>query len=389
MKKILIILLLVSTFCGAQSLKISDQSKISVITCGPWQGELYSAFGHSAVRVQDPAIGLDEVYNYGVFDFDQPNFYLNFARGYLNYKLGVHPYPNFRDYYIYHNRFIHEQELNLTPNQNQRLYDFLRKNSLPANAHYFYDYFYDNCSTKLPSVVTQVFGDSVKFDGSHITTDYTIRDLTDIYLTQQPWGDLGIDICLGLPMDKKLSPYEYMFLPDYVESGFDHATIERNDSTVSLVRRKIVVYESRAEEPQKSLPHPLYVFSGLAMVALALTIFDLKRKKVSNWFDVLLFGTVGLIGLLLFFLWFFTDHKAAANNINILWALPTHIVALIAFKKKPSWLSTYFLIVTGLLIFLLITRWVMPQQINYSLIPVVIALAIRSFTQYRLRKVGV
>ncbi|HEY3405275.1 MAG TPA: DUF4105 domain-containing protein [Ohtaekwangia sp.] len=388
MKKLLIAFLFISTASHAQSLHISDQAKISVVTCGPWQGELYSAFGHSAFRVQDPAMGLDEIYNYGVFDFDQPNFYLNFARGYLYYKLGVHPYSAFKNYYIYHNRYLHEQELNLSHEQTQRLYDYLRRNAMPENANYLYDYFYNNCSTKLRDVVVEVLGDSVKFDGSYITTDYTIRNLTDLYLEKQPWGDLGIDICLGLPMDKKASPYEYMFLPDYLESGFDHATITQGDSTVPLVKQKVIVYESRPQnrKEEEGLPHPVYVFSGLTLVALALMIIDLRRKKLSNWFDVLLFGAAGLIGWLLFILWFFTDHKAAANNLNILWALPTHIVALVYFKKNPAWLSKYFLVVTGILVLLVITRWLMPQQLNYSLIPVVIALAIRAFTQYRLRK---
>jgi len=388
MKKLLVLLLFVSTLGFGQSLHISDRSKIYVVTCGPWQGELYSAFGHSAFRVHDPILRLDEIYNYGIFDFDQPNFYLNFAKGYLYYKLGVHPYSAFRDYYIGHNRYIHEQELNLTHTQTQRLYDYLRKNAMPANANYQYDYFYNNCSTKLRDVVVELFGDSVKFDGSYITTHHSIRDLTDIYLEQQPWGDLGIDICLGLPMDKKASPYEYMFLPDYLESGFDHATIMRGDSTLPLVKEKISVYDSGTEQTPKGLPHPVYVFSVITLIAAGLMIFDLKRNKLSNWFDAILFGVAGLIGVLLFILWFFTDHQAAANNVNILWALPTHVIAVAAFIKKPSWLSKYFLMVTVILVFLLVTRWIMPQQLNYSLIPIVVAMAIRAFTQYRLRRVA-
>lgn len=236
--------------------------------------------------------------------------------------------------------------------------------------------------------MVKILGDSVQFDGSYITTNYTIRNLTDLYLDKQPWGDLGIDICLGLPMDKKLTRYQYMFLPEYAESGFDHAFIKQHDSTVALVEKKIIVYESRPEEEESRLPHPLYIFSLLAFIALCLAVVDMKRKKLSNWFDVILFGIAGTIGLLLFFLWFFTDHKAAANNLNILWALPTHWVAVIAFAKKPAWLSKYFLIVTVILVLLLLTRWILPQQINYSLLPVLVALAIRSFTQYRLRKVA-
>jgi hypothetical protein len=105
MKKLFLCVFLLSGISvSAQSYRLSDDAEISIITCGPFQDELYSAFGHSAIRVYDPVYGLDDVYNYGVFDFNQPNFYLNFARGYLYYKLGVYSYPSFRDVYIYYNR---------------------------------------------------------------------------------------------------------------------------------------------------------------------------------------------------------------------------------------------------------------------------------------------
>ncbi|HTJ49494.1 MAG TPA: DUF4105 domain-containing protein [Cyclobacteriaceae bacterium] len=386
MRKLAIFLALIySATAYSQTIQLSDQTEVSVLTCGPTQEELYSAFGHSAFHISDPNTGIDEVYNYGVFDFNQPNFYLNFTRGHLNYQLGVHDFQLFRDHYIAHNRYIHEQVLNLTQEQKQKVYDFLQWNAKPENEHYFYDYFYDNCATKMRDVILKVFGNDVTFDGSYIKTDYTIRQLTDIYLKQQPWGDLGIDICLGLPMDKKASPLEYMFLPDYVESGFNHATIKKGDTTVPLVKETISVYESREIEPDPSLPNPVYFFSALAVMAIILAIYDFKRKKISTWFDAILFTVVGLIGTLLLFLWVATDHKAAADNLNILWALPTHLIAAIAFIKQPAWLKKYFLTSTAITVFVLVMWPILPQLLHYALIPVVIALAIRSFVQYRLR----
>lgn len=386
MRKLFAVFLFVSAgFASAQTIKLSDQATISVITCGPFQQELYSAFGHSAIRVYDPAQDIDEGYNYGVFDFDQPNFYLNFAKGFLYYKLGVYDYPRFRDYYIYHNRYIHEQVLNLSQEQKQKLYDYLLWNALPQNQYYRYDYFYDNCATKIRDVVVTALGHDVAFDGSYVTTNYSIRDLTDIYLAYQPWGDLGIDICLGLPMDKKATPYEYMFLPDYIESGFDHATLKRDSATIPIVKEKILVYESREEEMPGGLPHPLVAFGIVAIFAIAISVWDLKRKKISAWLDVILFGVTGLIGILLFFLWFFTDHKAAANNLNIVWALPTHLVVVFAFIKNPPWLRKYFLGTAILESLLLVGWWIMPQHLSAALIPVVVALLARALLQYRLR----
>lgn len=388
MKKLLFLVLMVSSSnLLAQPRKLSDRATLSLITCGPTQAELYSAFGHSAFRVQDPLRGIDELYNYGMFDFNQPHFYLNFARGYLYYQLGVYNYPDFRDYYVYNNRFVHEQVLNLSQQQLQDVYDYLQNNALPEHKNYIYDYFYNNCATKLRDVLVDVLKDSVQFDGSYVTSHYTIRELTDLYLSQQKWGDLGIDICLGLPMDKKASPFEYMFLPDYLESGFDHATIHKNGVTEPLVKEKILVYESRAEEVTSSgLFQPLYVFGFFAVLAVAISIFDLLRKKLSIWFDCILFGVTGLLGLLLITLWLATDHKAAAYNFNILWALPTNVIVVFAFIRQPRWLQHYFL-VTAIISFLLILFWFeIPQKIHYSLMPLLIAIVVRSFVEYWIRK---
>ena len=135
MKKILSLLFFVTYVSNAQlsehSIKLSDQAEISVVTCGPFHGEVYSAFGHSAFRVSDPTQGIDAIYNYGVFDYDQPNFYLNFALGKNKYMLGVQDYNRFRDVYIYYNRFIHEQPLNLNTFQKQKLFSYLEWNADP------------------------------------------------------------------------------------------------------------------------------------------------------------------------------------------------------------------------------------------------------------------
>jgi hypothetical protein len=385
MKKTILFLLLLSSFCQAQ-VKLSDQAEISVLTLGPWQGQVYTAFGHSAFRVYDPANGIDDAYNYGVFDYNRPNFYLNFARGHNYYRLGVMDYKNFEYSYIYYNRYIHEQVLNLGPRQKQKLFDFLQWNARPENQEYLYDYFYDNCATKIPEVMLEVFGDSVTFDGSYITTDYTFRELTDLYLDEQPWGDLGIDIGLGLPTDKVATPYEYMFLPDYVESGFAHATIRRDGVWQPLVKETNILYESFPEEDASGFFHPLNVFSFFLLLTLYISYRDLKRKKLSTLFDAILFGILGFLGICLLLLWTATSHHATAKNFNLLWALPTHLIAVIAFIKEPRWLAGYFLfvaILTGVLLF----SWpVLPQKLHYALVPLAVAIGVRAFTQYKIRK---
>ncbi len=381
MKRLFPILLVLLSFSSlSQSLLLSEKAQISVITLGPDPNELYAAFGHSAIRVYDSVQGIDFVYNYGVFDFNQPNFYLNFARGFLYYKLGVYSYPDFRDAYIYYNRFIHEQILNFTQDQKQKVVDYLQWNALPENQTYRYDYFYNNCATKVRDVFAEVLGNNIQFDGSFIKTDYTIRELTDLYLSPLPWGDLGIDICLGLPMDKKASPYEYMFLPDYIESSFINCGIKDKDILIPIVKKRISVFEGRPMKKEKSLFHPWVVFGALLILSTLLSYRDWKKKQLSKWFDTALFLVVGLVGLLLLLLWIATDHKAAANNFNLLWAFPFHIVgALLLWKKKSvKWLINYFK-ATGIILAATLVLWsLIPQQLNIFLLPIVAVLMIRS-----------
>jgi len=377
---ILLLLVCLGANASGQSITLSPQAEISVITCGPDQAEVYTAFGHSAIRVFDPANQIDYAYNYGVFDFSQPNFYLNYTRGLLLFKLGVYAYPDFVNAYAYYNRWVTEQVLDLSWQQKQDIFNFLEWNALPENETYRYDYFYNNCANRVRDVFANTLGDSLKFDGSYITTDYTIRQLTDLYLADQPWGDLGIDICLGLPIDKKASPYEYMYLPDYIESSFDHATIVRNGEEVPLVKQKIPVFVNVPREVVKAPIHPWAAFGGFFAIALGLSIYDARRKKASRYFDLLLFAVLGALGILLLLLWTGTDHAAAANNLNLFWALPTNLIVLGMFSPRAlPYVKKYFFGVSILTV-LLLALWIfLPQQMNVFLLPLVGAIALRAY----------
>jgi len=368
---------------------LSEKAEITVLTLGPTQTELYSAFGHSAIRVYDPESNLNRIYNYGVFDFNQPNFYLNFARGFLNYKLDTVDYPRFRYAYIYYNRFIHEQVLNFTLSEKQQLFDFLEWNMLPENQYYYYDYFYDNCATRVRDALEKAFPNQIEYNNDYLQSKHTIRELTDLYLEYQPWGDLGIDLCLGMPMDIEATPYMHMFLPDYIEQAFNHTYIIRNGEKIPLVKKTLPTYESK---PNLALSKPLFtpnlvfwVFFGLMLVA---SYFQYIKKKSLKWIDPIFFSVIGLLGTFLFILWVATDHKAAVSNMNILWAMPTHLIAgiLLMRKSKSSWLPNYFLL-TAMFMFVMIVFWkLMPQMIHYSLIPITLSLGVRSFMIWKTTK---
>ncbi len=383
MKNIFFLISMFATsLCFSQAPILTGKAEISVITMGPSQEELYSAFGHSGIRVYDSAGHIDVFFNYGVFDFNQPNFYLNFTRGNLNYMVDAYNYSDFLNYYVEHHRFVHEQIINLNGEQKQKIFDFLIWNIQPENKFYRYDYFYNNCATKVRDAFRLVLKKEVAFDSSFIKTHYTIRDLTDLYLHQQPWGDLGIDICLGLPMDKKARPFEYMFLPDYIESSFDHATNE--GSGQPLVKEKIITYEPEPEKAPFHWYHPWIIFGLFLGFASFLTWRDWQRKKLSTWFDIILFSVLGLLGTLLLLLWTMTDHKAAANNFNLLWALPTHVMVAVALmlKKKLVWIRNYFLATTILSALLLASWYFLPQAMNVYLMPMVGVILFRALINY-------
>lgn len=384
--RLFLLLIFLLNFPGAiaQPLHLSQQARVSLITCGPWQGELYSAFGHSAIRVYDPQLQIDVAFNYGTFDFNQPNFYLNFARGRNLYMLSVQDYQLFRNYYVSYNRYIHEQVLNLDAARKDRLFDFLRNNALPENKGYYYDYFYDNCSTRPRDVMKQVFGDSVLFNPDPpYLQGLTIRDLTDLYLNQQPWGDLGIDICLGLPMDKVATAADYMFLPDYLETGFDLARIQTAEGLQPLVHEKTVVYEAQPEEYSFPVTHPWVVFGLLLMVTFWVTLR--KIVNAEKWLDRILFNITGILGLLLVLLWFVTDHKAAAWNFNLLWAMPLNLaIPLLREEHRRK----YFIGMTILSAGLIVSWAFLPQELNVYLIPVVLTMLIRYWSGWRGLKGG-
>jgi len=376
-----LLLLRLPVYGQGQQVELSEHSVISVITIGPDEYELYAGFGHNAIRVYDPENGIDKAYNFGTFDFDQPNFYLNFARGNLLYKLSVVNYLHLRNYWRSNNRFLHEQILDLNLDQRQRTFEYLENNALPENASYYYDYFYDNCATRIRDVFVSIFGDSLRFDGSYISGEMTVRDLTDQYLHGRfSWGDLGIDVCLGLPMDKVMTPFEYMYIPDYIEYGFENAFLTGSDGTERrLVLHNINVFQSLPFAAPTKIT-PLLVFS-LFLAAIALTTwFNIRKGTRSNTFDFIFFLILGLLGIFLMLLWFGTDHKAAANNFNLLWAFPIHLIAAFSVRKDRigfGW-RRYFKI-TAIILGAVLLGWnLLPQDLNFSLIPIVLIIVIRS-----------
>lgn len=362
---------------------LSSKAEISVLTIGPTQKELYSAFGHSGFRVHDPANQLNKFYNYGIFDFNQPNFYLNFTKGKLLYKLGVDDYELYKKYYIYENRSIVEQFLNLNQEQKQAVFDFLEENSKPENAEYYYNYIYDNCATKIRDVLNEALGNKIQYDYSYASEGLTYRQLMDLYLGMQPWGDLGIDICLGSQIDQQANGHGYMYLPDFIQTAFDKAKISDGSGSKPLVKSTETVFKAKPAEVKESSIKPFVLFVIIFFFIGLMTHRSIKYGVRYKWLDVALFGITGTLGLLLLLLWFATDHLSA-YNFNLIWAMPLNLIALIfLFNENRSTTWKYYYLGYGLVMLLFIVfRELLPQQLHLALVPLVLGLAIRSFYLY-------
>jgi Domain of unknown function (DUF4105) len=362
----------------SQQFPLSPNAEVSVLTVGPGES-LNDAFGHNAFRIKDSQRGLDVVFGYGEYDFDAPNFYLKFAQGKLNYLISKNNFSNFYRFYIKYDRTIKEQRLNLSYEERQRLYDYLLNNFKPENRKYLYDFFYDNCATRIRDVTEIATKDNISFLTPNNFEPKTFRTLIHEHVGLNSWGSFGIDIALGSIIDREATPYEHMFLPKYIHGFFENATLT---DTKNLVNKSTTIYKQKKDKLKTSFfLSPLLVMGLLASLILYITYRDFKNKTRSKWLDTLLFILTGLIGVIVFLLWFATDHTATGYNYNMLWAFPLNLLMIGQIYKKDlkNWFKAYLKFLLLMLI-LMTLHWLIGVQIfSIALIPILIALIVRWF----------
>lgn len=386
MKKIIFLILSMAFFLGnAQEQLLSENAEISIITIT--SGKLLNdSFGHSAIRVKD--YNYDKIYNYGVFDYDTPGFYLKFMRGKLLYNLEVESTHLFLRHYVRQNRGIKEQVLTLNLERKQQFFDFLENNAKPENKKYLYDFFFDNCATKLRQVTTNVLGEEIDYKDELLSNKFTFRDLIYQKLDNQVWGKFGIDIALGSIIDRKATAKESTFLPSYVFENFKNAKILVDKRKIPLIKKTNYLYKVIPQKNDKNKSSfgltPMLLFSIIAMLVVLITFFDYKKNKPSIWLDTLLHISTGLIGLVVFLLWFTTDHKATANNFNVLWAFFPNIIWIIYNKKNIKIIKNYYLFLLVLLGITVIFWMLNVQKFNLAIIPILIMLGVRYFYKFKM-----
>jgi len=381
-------LLILLSFIGLSPAK-AQFWEVSLLTADPG-GELYSSFGHSAIRLREIGPdGRDLVFNFGTFDFDTPNFYGKFATGKLNYMLSVVNYDRFIVEYDHYKRGLREQVLDLNQEQKDFLLQHLDAQYAPERRFYKYDFFYNNCATKIRDALDIAMGEQLVWSDS-VAEEKTFRNLIDEFVVRLPWADFGIDLALGAVIDRPATELEKQFLPTYMEQAFANATIVENGVSRPLVKQSRVLLEYPKENAQQSLLNPSMVFWLLTLVFAALTFYGFKKGKLMKGLDIALFGAVGILGLVVAFLWFFTDHTATAWNWNILWAFPGHLVLVWGLVARPNanWISSYLLFAMGATIMTLLLWMFGLQSFSPALIPILLLILLRSNFLFYNRKKG-
>lgn len=386
MRQLPLLLLLLHSFF-AKAIELSDSARISLLTCSPGE-ELYSAFGHTGIRITDYKNEFDVVFNYGTFDFGQPGFYTNFIKGKMRYMITADRFEDFEYQYIYEKRRVEEQILNLTNQEQQKIFSFLYWNAKPENREYLYDFFWDNCATRPRDVFEKVLTNKLEYSYKGFDTTKTMRQTLKPYVAQMPWVDFGFDLILGLPCEIRATPRNQTFLPDKLQLLFEHATV---NGQPFVTNHNVVVNLPFKPKPFTGIT-PLIVTFLLLVLGMVVNVWE-RLKNVHVWSaDVSLFFTAGLLGTFFLCMWLFTSHYSVPKNLNMLWLLPTHLVAavLMVRNNRPHWLQYYFA-ATFALMLLLVAGWAWnPQPYSLAALPLILLLANRALKIFiRLKQLSV
>ncbi|HIS10219.1 MAG TPA: DUF4105 domain-containing protein [Candidatus Avibacteroides excrementipullorum] len=371
MKKTILFLLL-----AVMSSALRAEGKFSLLTCTPGE-KIYELFGHTAIRYVE-GDSIDLVFNYGMFNFNSPDFIYRFVKGETDYELGIDVYRSFEYSYRRRGSAVYEQKLNLTPDETIMLLHSLLENYKPENRVYRYNYFYDNCTTRAKDMIEKAISGTVEFEP--IEGRKTYRSIVHQYTAGHPWSELGIDLCIGSQADKPIDTDAMMFAPFYLLDGLKTAGITRDDgSEESLISgTEMIVSPAHVDNGAVSWPHPLLCAWGLFAIALVAGFF-LRRK---SWIvDSILFLMAGACGCVLAFLVLFSVHPAVSPNYLLFVFHPLHLflgvpMTVYCGLKKTRPYYHYF---NASLIGLFLILWLfLPQEFNNAVFPLALLLLLRS-----------
>lgn len=366
---------------------LSDSAQISLLTNAPWDEAVYSLFGHTSIRIKDPARNIDSVFNFGIFNISKKNFILLFIKGETDYIVAAIPYQYYLEDQKEKGTGVVEQVFNLTQKEKQDIFDALMVNILPENREYRYNYFYDNCATRPRNIIEKYIEGKINYTPTD--KDQTFRDLVRESVHVRSWMEFGIDLVIGADADKTITDREKDFLPIYLMNAYQGATIQ-GDS----IQRSLLLSTNEILEPapfKQDFPvTPLQVGFILLIITLLISYLSYQKDLITlgKIFDTILFFIAGTAGCIIFFLMFFSIHPCTNPNWNIIWLNPLQlIVSLLFFVKSFSKCIYYYHFINFVALLALLLAWsLIPQQLELAFIPFILSIAIRSginILQYR------
>ena len=350
-----------------------DSVEIGLVTCSPHE-EIYSLYGHTALRYHDMHTGEDLVFNYGVFRVDQDNFIWHFAMGQTDYELAVSTTDTFCRYYEAWGSQVTEQVLQLTAEEKQRIAQALGRNLRPENRVFRYNVFYDNCATRPRDLIVANLTGTVEYE-PRPGYEPSFRSMAHDCTAGHPWTTFGNEILLGLQADLPTTQREQQFLPANLRHDFDRATVTRQGRSTPLVkeRRELVPPGVQVIEPGFPLS-PLACSLMLLAIALAVTLYEWHKKTVTRWFDLLLMTAAGLAGCILT-LMLFSEHPTTETNLQVLLLNPLPLFFLwpVARGRKTPFFRIWLLLT---LLFLLGGLWQCYAEGTYGVAACVLLRAV-------------
>lgn len=360
-----------------------DSVRFSLLTCSPGE-KVYELFGHTGIRYRNFTKGYDVVFNYGVFDFNTPNFVMRFVRGETDYQLGAVPFHYFIQEYEHRGSSVTEQDLALLPTEAARLDSLLRENYLPENRIYRYNYFYDNCTTRARDRIESALGGITSYPPG--VADATFRGWVRKYTKGHPWADFGINLCLGSEADRPISGRKQMFLPENMMQAFSHGTVHGGgDLPVRklLAGERVILERSDRMAEQANggfLPSPMTVGIALLVIVLACSLIEWRRRSVWWGIDLLLFTLQGVAGCIIAFLFFFSTHPTVDSNwlIIILNPLPLIFLPWMIHRVRKGKKCLYDVVNAAVLTLFIAFLPLIPQKISLVVVTLALDLLIRS-----------
>lgn len=352
---------------GEQTAQCVSHLRISLLTCSEGSEDVAAAFGHSAIRIVDTLNGSDVVYNYGTYNFYEPDFLLKFLRGDLYYLLSTNSFTNFTRTYSRSGRGVVEREFQIGEEDKLQLQHFLNDNAKPENREYLYDFLLDNCATRIRDIFNT---EQYHYKDSLLESTYRkhLREL----LGDKYWLNFGIDLILGARVDRQITSQQEMFLPKYLELNLlEYTNIESGSSLLSQTAKEIL---PRSSEPSsqfvKRVFSPFSVFIVLLFLYLIILYYCTNKVRFHKIFSSLFYVILSIGGAILLFMWFGTNHIWTKVNWNLLWMNPLFLLLLFIGRGKIRQVLSAVLI-AGVVLSLL-GGLIIPQEFNTAFYPIFI-----------------